>query len=471
MVKADERSPIGLTPLTSLEVAPERPEVSTNVEVEEDPDGGFRILPESSVGPPMRTAMAATAIAVIAVAAAVALITRRAEVLAIAIPFVAGLTMSVSQLRRNDTTVSGVVDSLRHVEGDTVDITVRLQSTHDVEVCEVELTAPESMKPHHSLRAVTSLTGGAVHSVRFPVELATWGVIDLTEVELSVRTSDRLGVFSQRQKITGVGHLKVALHDEHIRSLIAPDHFRRLVGGHTSHDRGDGTELADVREYRPGEPQRWINWRISSRRREPWVALRHPDRSTTVVIVADLAGDDPVFQRATARATEAIARAHLGVYDKVGVFIAADDYSWVEPQLGQRQMLAISDALLEGSSGRYRRVETQAAPRAIPIEAIVIVVSPLLETGIDSVIGGLRSQGRSVLVIEPRRGFDPEWRLPSHRPTDVELAFRLSQVKAQLRRRQLTQRGIRIIPWDIGQSMEVAMREVARTRRQRGATR
>jgi len=469
MVKDPLTSPTGQIAGPSHEASPraaDPPELPV-----EFADGAIQVLPETATGPALRTGMAVTSLAIMAFAAVLAVILRRAEVLAVAIPFFASFCLTALEFQRNTTTVWGSVARLRQVEGDTIEIAVELTSTHNVAVCEVELTTPDAMTPLHSLRVVTGLTGGTVQSIRFPVQLAMWGLIDLNDLMLSIRTSDRLGMFSQRMLIRGIGHLKVALHDEHLRSLIAPDRFRQLVGGHTSVDRGDGIELADVREYRAGDPQQWINWRLTSRQREPWVTLRHPDRSTTIVLVADLAGNEPVLQRATARATAAIARAHLGVFDKVGLYVAGETNLWVEPQLGPRQMLAISDALLAEGSADHRRVETQAATRIIPIEAITLVVSPLLDAGIDRVVGGLRSQGRSVVVIEPRRTFKPGPELRSRERADLELAHRLSRIEVQLRRRHLTQRGVPVIGWDIDESLEAVIREIVRMRRRRGPKR
>lgn len=58
-------------------------------------------------------------------------------------------------------------------------------------------------------------------------------------------------------------------------------------GGHRSIRMGDGIELADIREYSPGDDVRSIDWNVTARTGRPHVRVYDADRDVTVLVVAD----------------------------------------------------------------------------------------------------------------------------------------------------------------------------------------
>lgn len=58
-------------------------------------------------------------------------------------------------------------------------------------------------------------------------------------------------------------------------------------GGHRSIRMGDGIELADIREYTPGDDVRSIDWNVTARTGRPHVRVYDADRDVTVLVVAD----------------------------------------------------------------------------------------------------------------------------------------------------------------------------------------
>ncbi|HVL89850.1 MAG TPA: DUF58 domain-containing protein [Actinomycetota bacterium] len=58
-------------------------------------------------------------------------------------------------------------------------------------------------------------------------------------------------------------------------------------GRHRSIRLGEGLELADIREYTPGDDVRTIDWNVTARTGRPHVRVYDADRDVTVLVVAD----------------------------------------------------------------------------------------------------------------------------------------------------------------------------------------
>lgn len=63
-----------------------------------------------------------------------------------------------------------------------------------------------------------------------------------------------------------------------------------LGGSERSLIRGPGMELAEVREYQPGDDVRFIDWKITARTDIPYVREAHVERALDTWIVLDLSG-------------------------------------------------------------------------------------------------------------------------------------------------------------------------------------
>lgn len=60
-----------------------------------------------------------------------------------------------------------------------------------------------------------------------------------------------------------------------------------LPGEHRAPGTGEGTELAQVRPYQPGDDVRRIDWNVTARTREPHVRVQVPERALTTWLVLD----------------------------------------------------------------------------------------------------------------------------------------------------------------------------------------
>ncbi len=405
---------------------------------------------------------AAVSLAIMAIASAlVAMATRQPGFAAMGIPAWLALVHAVWTHREGSFDPVVEVPSGPFVEGDLAYVNVTVASEVGIGRCVVELQPPSGIWPgSESLKAAMSIGAGGATVARLPIEFREWGVYSLGE--LVIRTTDALGLIARDYSFTVDCSLAVRLHDEDARETLSPDRYRRIVGGHLSAQRGEGTELADVREYRPGDPMKWINWRISNRRRQPWVTVRHPDRSTTVILLVDGFARRGPNLRAQANVAQALAGAHLAIHDRVGMLIAGPTHVWIEPQLGRRQEYRLADALLQLTT-RHRSSDEVDLRRVIPPDALVVAITSFDDIRILRILAEIRRRGRMLSVVEPVLSAD-ELQSSSGSPKSLPFVRRIHELEREVRRRTLRQHGLVIVPWRNDDPVSLPLGTIARYR-------
>ena len=177
-----------------------------------------------------------------------------------------------------------------------------------------------------------------------------------------------------------------------------------LSGDHRSHRLGQGTELAQVRPYVPGDDVRKIDWNATARTGQPHVRVHVAERALTTWLVLDTSASmawgtaDRTKADVAAGACLAVAHAATRGVNRVGVvtFGGVDD-KHRPPGQGRHGLLAVSSILRE-ARGRER------PPPEAPVESLA---AALRRTG------RLARSRSLVVVVSDLRG-DPErtWRVP-----------------------------------------------------------
>jgi hypothetical protein len=144
------------------------------------------------------------------------------------------------------------------------------------------------------------------------------------------------------------------------RPLLSPAGGRSstlALAGRSGRQRGDGTDLRELREHLPGDPFRWIAWKASARRGLLVVKEFEREERDVVVVVLDASvelwagpmGGAPLDRMVDVAAT--LAAHHLGTGDLVGLrIVAARQLASIEPDTGRAQTARIVGALLEHTS-------------------------------------------------------------------------------------------------------------------------
>jgi uncharacterized protein (DUF58 family) len=171
---------------------------------------------------------------------------------------------------------------------------------------------------------------------------------------------------------------------------------RRLDGVGPGHHRsirlGEGIELADIREYVPGDDVRAIDWNVTARTGRPHIRVYEADRDTSALVVVDRSAS-MAFGTA-GRTKEALTRelvAALSVLvlrrgDRLGGLLYSDHrLSTVRASSGRRSALRllheVGETVPEEGRGSRLDLALEEAYRIAKRRSLVVVVSDWLDAG------------------------------------------------------------------------------------------
>lgn len=356
----------------------------------------------------------------------------------------------------------------RAVVGDRVELIVSARSRTGIPWLELCLELPPDLVPVDGIRrAIVRVPPGRQVDVRFPVDLTRWGVSKPARLQAIGR--DRFAMF-----VTSTVHLPdlaIRVHpaDGNRRSVIAPARLRSRVGMHRSPYHGEGSEFAEVRPFRTGDSMRSVNWRVSARRGERWVTVRHPDRSGDLIFLLDSFTDlgpegNRLVQRAV-RAAMSLAEASLGMHDRVGLLDVGRHVRWFRPRLGRLHRAGLIDRLLETQvePGLRAPALSRLPLHELDDGSLIVFITGLMDAGMASLPGELRSRGLEVVVID----VSADDHLPPPVDGADEPAARLWRLERARRRQVLRALGVPVVEWSADQPLELPVAALAR----RGARR
>ena len=207
----------------------------------------------------------------------------------------------------------------------------------------------------------------------------------------------------------------------------------RLQGDYRSLFRGTGVDVADLREYQPGDDLRHVDWNVTARMDTPYVREYLEDREVTAWLILDTSpsmGFGPVDRHKHVVLTEVaatVAQLLARGGNRVGavLFDAAVEQT-VPPGHGRNQVLRILSLLLarrpdptdgNGRGERARRDRRRTTDLAVPLRAalgiarrrsLVVIVSDFLsEPGWERPLALLSRRHEVVAIqIADRREFD-----------------------------------------------------------------
>ena len=136
-----------------------------------------------------------------------------------------------------------------------------------------------------------------------------------------------------------------------------------LAGDYRSQLLGDGSELAQIRPYRPGDDVRQIDWNVTARTGEPHVRVQHAERVLVTWLVLDTS---PSMQFGTAERRKAdvaegvaVAIGHVATRrgNRLGVVtFGGDDPTSSPVRQGRLGLIGLLGALREQESAARRRI-------------------------------------------------------------------------------------------------------------------
>jgi uncharacterized protein (DUF58 family) len=399
------------------------------------------------------------------------LVLGRVELVALAAPFALAAVVAAALPRDPEIEALLTIDRERALEGEQVVATLELWSRVGAPRVDVLLPLPRGLRAERPNIFAIALAPGERREIALSLHCERWGAFVLGP--LLVRATDRLGVASWEARTGGREPVRVYPSVETLHTLLPPAETQVYVGNQVSRTKGEGVEFADVREWTHGDRVRRINWRASARRGGLWVNEQHPERNTDIVLFLDTYADVGAGGRGTldqtVRAAASLAHRYLQRKDRVGVVSFGGYLTWLVPASGTKQLYRIVDSLIQMDivlSYASKNIDV-LPPRTLPPKALVLALSPLLDSRSASALLDLRARGFDLVVIE----VSPVPFVPPARDELAELSHRLWRLSREALRARYEQAGVPVIEWVDGVPLEVPLEEAASFRRYAGTAR
>ena len=390
----------------------------------------------------------------------------RPGLVGLAVPFALWLVVGLAAASEPELDLEVAADRERVIEGEEVEVTVRVATATGVERLELWLRAHPGLEPVADANPrLLRLAPGELATVRFRLRCARWGAYQLGQVH--ARAHDRFGLLAFDRSLDARLPLKVYPRAEALRELARPLHAQRLVGDQVTRQAGEGVEFAEIRPLLPGDPLRHVNWRVSARRGELHVTTHHPERNTDVVLFVDTFAETGDERGSTldlaVRATASLAGRYLAAKDRVGLVGFGGYLTWLYPAGGRAQLWRVVDVLLGTQVvTSYADKPIEVVPvRMLPAGAIVIGITPLLDQrGVHALLE-LRRRGFEVAIL----AVSVAARTRPAKGEVGELAWRLWQLERDALRLRYQRLGVPVAEWRPEEPLEAAIEEVRRFQR------
>lgn len=385
-----------------------------------------------------------------------ALMSGRAEVVALAAPFAVALVLGLGLVERTVVTAEVGLPRERVLEGEPVPVEVHVHVNRPIARLEIAVDLPRGLTPADGRRVrMVSASPEEPAMVPFVVEPERWGAYVVGPV--AFRTVDVAG-FSRAEGVSADRRtLRVYPRPDALAALVAPAETQALVGNRLAPVRGDGIEFADLRRFVAGDRVREINWRIAARGRGLWVNQRHPERNSDVVLFVDTFSE-ALMERAV-RAAAALVSAYGAERDRVGLVSFGGSLRWIEPGTGVGHLYRIAEALIDTqffASYAWRGLGIVPA-RTIPAKALVLALTPLEDDRAIAALADLRRRGIDLAIIELA---------PTPVPTGATgVGDRVWELQQEVRRVRFRRVGVPVAVWSTDRHLAEVTKELSTWRR------
>ncbi len=395
-----------------------------------------------------------------------ALALRRPELAIAAAPFALLLTLGTSFARDPSVDVDFAVDEERTMEGAAVGAELTVRAATAVDRLELLLDLPAGVERADGSPARAFRLGeGEERAISLQLRCTTWGLHDVGAFEIRARDPFRLVVWEGR--VERMHEIKAYPRPESLSRILAPVETQAFTGSEVARVKADGIEYADIRDFAPGDRVRAINWRASARRGSLVVNERHPERNTDVVLLVDsfvdVRGPDRSTLDDAVRAAATLATRYLERRDRVGLVSFGGVLRWLRPGMGVTQRYRLIESLLEtGVAPTYTWRDVNRIPSQIlPPKALVLALTPLVDSRFATALENLRARGFDLVVVE----VDPVSLVAAGPSETDQLAYRLWLLEREVLRSRLTRLGIGVARWNDEVSLETALEGVRTFRR------
>lgn len=386
-------------------------------------------------------------IALCTVALALAVATRRAEMLALGVPALLALVVGGASPPQRRIEVSATVAPGRCFEGESVHLAITVSADGPVPELSAELALAAGLELREGAIAAT-VDDAAEVVVDLAVTPVRWGRWSPGVVSVAARDTYRLR--SAALAVTLDTDLMVFPRPARSRATSIPSSLPYGIGDHPSRRPASGIEFAGIRRYVPGDAARRINWPVSTRLGTLHVTTHAAERPVEVVVAVDAFSDVGPAGRSSldlaVRGATGLASSYLRQRDRVGLVVLGGRLQWLTTGIGERQFYRVIEAVMAvRRDSSYLQPELAVVPRAaLPPSALVVLFSPLLDDRTIEATRDLRQRGTQVAVLDVLT-VDPPEVGPGRRS---QLTLRLWRLEREAMRVRLADIGIEVRRWD-----------------------
>ena len=397
-------------------------------------------------------------------------VTGRADLMMVAAPLIAALVVAGRARTTPSFELTHDVSSDRVFENDRVTVTITLRALVAMPLVEVLEPLPARVQlaeGHH--HAFFSLGRG--EEARWTFDLRCAGRQRLVLGGPHVRAWEPLGLVAAETRHDARTTIAVYPRLTTVRHLPRPTRTQTSVGNYVSPTSGEGIEPGEIRPFTSGDQILHVNWRATLRLGELHVTQHHPERNADVVLMLDTlsaVGPDGATAVDTAvRGAASLAAAYLARRDRVGLIEYGGVLRWLRPGTGRAQFQRLLDTLLRASV-----VFTHVAkdldlvpPRVLPPQALVVVLSPLLDPRFVQAVMDLAARGFDLVIvaISPI----PPARAAARPSPAADVAARFWALERRAELRELRRGGLTIVEWDGVDALDTALASLHRPRLRR----
>ncbi|GAB7040484.1 hypothetical protein JCM9533A_43340 [Catenuloplanes niger JCM 9533] len=394
----------------------------------------------------------------------------RTDVVLLATPFVIGTAVSLRRRPAAAPDLALTIEAVNRVEGGDVvaelEVINRDRVDYDLVLVRVRrsrwLRVDAADRPHG-----LAVDAGRTGLIDLAGRGLRWGRHDLGPIAAAAAACD--GLFTSAPVLLRPARIAVYPRTEPFQAVDAMPNAAGLVGGHRSRRPGQSGELAGVRKFGPGDRLRRIDWRVSLRAGELHVAATLSDRDAEVALLLDVTaetgnsggvdGGASVLDT-TVRAAAAIAEHYLHRGDRVSLLEYGPAARRLRAAAGRRQYLTVLEWLLEvRQQGSVGEGADPVATHLVSANALVVVLTPLLEPGAAEMLARLARSGRYVVAVDTLPGTGLS--LPGGSPW-VEQALRLWRLERENTLGRLREHGVPVVSWAGAGSLDLVLRDIAR---------
>lgn len=381
-----------------------------------------------------------------------ALISRNAALAWMTLPFLCYLAAGLLSFPQAiSLSASRTVSSFRCEAGTSITMTVIIvnhgQAVPNLRVCESFHPNIRLSRPFEEPRG-TLPAGGEMkveYTFQAPRGRYSWKSIRVTVGGL-------FGLFDKTMELAAEADLLVLPGQAPAKPIeFSSRHTLRAPGTNLSRLPGSGIDFFGVRAYHPGDPLRWIHWRLSARHpKQLFCKEFEREEMADVGLILDgnaainlKHGQEELFEYSV-QAASVLARSILRSGNRLSLLVLGSRVVRVFPGTGKHQLTSVLNQLAACEPGEKVSLDMLKyfPVKLFPGRALIIIVTPL-QASDSPAIARLLASGYQVLVVSP----DPvKFASRGARPS---LAIRAATVERAALLWRVQEMGAKVLDWPV----------------------